>query len=58
MDQMTLIVKRKTTGEIYASGPIGGSGGTSGITFGLIQAFYGRSGSGIDQIGAKGILFG
>ena len=39
-------------------GPYGGSGGESGVTFGQIQGFYGRVGEGIDQIGAKGILYG
>lgn len=58
VDQMALIATHKTTGEFKVFGPYGGSGGGSGITFGLIQAFYGRSGGGIDHIGAKGNLFG
>ena len=57
VDQLTFIALHEN-GLFEVFGPYGGSGGSSGITFGEIQAFYGRSGGGIDQIGAKGKLYG
>ena len=57
VDQLTFLALHHD-GEFEVFGPFGGSGGGSGITFGDIQAFYGRSGGGIDQIGVKGRLFG
>ena len=56
MDQVTFLTV-SSTGAFRMSGPYGGTGGTSAVTFGEIQAFFGRSNSGIDQLGFKGKLF-
>ena len=58
VNQITLLTIHDASGVFVPFGPYGGSGGTSGVTFGEIQAFYGRSESGINQIGFKGILYG
>ena len=42
------------TGAFKMFGPYGGTGGTSAVTFGEIQAFFGQSNSGIDKLGFKG----
>ena len=57
VDQITFMAVSNIGRGFYVYGPYGGSGGGSGIKFGEIQGFYGRSGHGIDQIGFKGRLF-
>ena len=57
VDQVTFMSTRISDGKFLLYGPIGGVGGEPGIIFARIQAFYGRSGSGIDQLGVKGWLF-
>ena len=56
MDQVTLLTV-SSSGAFKVLGPYGGTGGGSGIIFGEIQALYGRSGYGIDNLGFKGKLF-
>ena len=56
MDQVTFLTV-SITGAFKMFGPYGGTGGTSAVTFGEIQAFFGQSNSGIDKLGFKGKLF-
>lgn len=56
MDQVTLLTV-SSSGAFKVLGPYGGTGGGSGIIFGEIQALYGHSGYGIDNLGFKGKLF-
>ena len=57
VDQITFLAVSDIGRGFYVYGPYGGPGGVSGIKFGDIRGFYGRSGHGIDQIGFKGRLF-
>lgn len=57
VDQVTFLTLRTSNGRFGMYGPIGGLGGGSGIIFARIQAFYGRSGGGIDRLGVRGWLF-
>lgn len=56
IDQVTFLTV-SSSGAFRVLGPYGGSKGNSGITFGEIQALFGRSKRGIDNLGFKGKLF-
>ena len=57
LDQITVLTIQPSSGERFMFGPYGGSGEGSGFQLGLINSFYGRSGTGIDQIGVRGSMF-
>ena len=57
LDQICVLTVQPSTGKRFMFGPYGGPGEGSGFQLGVINSFYGRSGTGINQLGVRGSMF-
>ena len=56
IDRMTFLATDHSLAQLCTFGPIGGNGGDWSIQYGVVNAFYGNAGVGLNSLGYFGCI--